>query len=202
VYGLVNTAVRDLIISAHGQETWERVRSKAGVTSSSFVSMDRYDDSVTYDLVGAASEVLDTPADELLTAFGQYWTRFTAEKGYGEMLDFAGADFATFLSNLDDMHARVAMSFPELDPPSFELEQAQDGRLLLHYYSDRPALAPMVEGLLQGLAERFDETIDIEHVAPLDDDDHDRFLIAVHTKPDQQATADVPAGSGARMHAD
>ena len=182
MYGLVNTAIRDLIVGAHSEEVWERIRARAGVSSSTFLAMERYPDAVTYDLVAAASEELGTPPDKLLGAFGEYWTKFTAEQGYGETLDFAGDDFETFLANLDDMHARVAVSFPELDPPSFDLEHAEDGRLLLHYHSDREGLAPMVEGLLHGLAERFGNRIDIEHQpAGHDGVDNDRFLIEVHS---------------------
>ncbi|MEM8925733.1 MAG: heme NO-binding domain-containing protein [Actinomycetota bacterium] len=181
MYGLVNIAIRDLLVSAHGEETWDRIRERAGVTTTNFIAMERYADSVTYDLVGAASEELGTPADKLLGAFGEYWTRYTADKGYGDTLDFAGADLETFLTNLDAMHARVALSFPDLNPPGFDLDRTDDGRLLLHYHSDREGLAPMVEGLLHGLGQRFDKRLEIEHLpAGTDGEDHDRFLIDVH----------------------
>ncbi len=177
MYGLVNTAVRDLVISTYGEETWDRIRTRAGLGTGTFIAMDRYDDAVTYDLVAAASEELGVEAFDVLRSFGQYWTRFTADQGYGDTLEFAGHDFVTFLSNLDDMHARVAMSFPDLDPPSFDLEHQADGRLLLHYFSDRAGLAPMVIGLLEGLATRFGQQVTIEHLPADDAVDHDRFLI-------------------------
>ena len=47
---------------------------------------------------------------------------FTAREGYGDALEFAGSSFVEFLANLDDMHAHIALSFPHLDPPSFELD--------------------------------------------------------------------------------
>jgi hypothetical protein len=50
--------------------------------------------------------------------------------------------------------------------------------MLLHYFSDRPGLAPMVVGLLEGLAEIFHTSIDIAQVAHRDaGDDHDRFAL-------------------------
>ncbi len=178
MYGLVNTAIRDLIVGEHGEAVWDRIRVRAGVQTSTFIAMNRYEDSVTYDLVAAASEELGAPQEQLLEALGVYWTKFTACQGYGDTLEFAGDTLETFLRNLDNMHARVALSFPELDPPSFEVENTDDGRLLLHYYSERPGLAPMVIGLLNGLGERFNQSLQIEHLPPEQSgQDHDCFLI-------------------------
>ncbi len=50
--------------------------------------MKPYPDDLTYKLVGAACEVLNASAEDVLKAFGEYWILFTAEKGYGEMLNF------------------------------------------------------------------------------------------------------------------
>ena len=168
MYGLVNIAIRDLILTRHGEDTWNRIVARSGASHGTFVGMERYPDSLTYDLVGAASEILETPVPALLEAFGEFWMTFTAEKGYGDALEFAGDTFREFLTNLDDMHARVSLSFPELEPPSFDVEDLGDGRLELHYHSDRPGLAPMVVGLLRGLARRFEERIEIEHLAPIE----------------------------------
>ncbi|MEM7308557.1 MAG: heme NO-binding domain-containing protein [Planctomycetota bacterium] len=164
MYGLVNIAIRDLILGQHGEETWDRIRERAGVRSTTFVAMETYPDEVTYGLVAAASEELGAPQEALLEAFGEYWMTFTAEEGYGDTLEFAGSTLDEFLAHLDDMHARVALTFPDLCPPSFEAEYAPDGRLAVRYRSDRPGLAPMVVGLLHGLARRFDKHIDIERV--------------------------------------
>ena len=179
MYGLVNTAVRDLIVGEHGVEVWERVCERAGLTMTQFVAMENYPDSVTYGLVGAASEILGAPPEALLEAFGQYWMKYTAEQGYGGALEFAGSNLQEFLGNLDEMHARISLTFPELVPPSFELEVHDDGEWELHYHSERAGLAPMVVGLLRGLAERFGESVRIEHVAPEGDGGHDRFRIHV-----------------------
>ena len=99
MYGLVNTAVRDLVVDQHGPEVWERVRTRAGVASDTFVAMEQYPDAVTYDLVAAASEELGAPAEALLEAFGERWITYTAEKGYGEALEFAGQDLEGFLEH-------------------------------------------------------------------------------------------------------
>ena len=58
MYGLVNKAVEELVVSNFGEDKWELIKSKAGVDVDVFISNESYPDSMTYDLVGAASEVL------------------------------------------------------------------------------------------------------------------------------------------------
>ncbi len=162
MYGLINKAVANMVCQAYGDETWEAIKRKAGVDVDIFLSMKQYDDAVTYQLVGAASELLDTPAEAILEGFGRFWVTFTAEKGYGALIKMSGDNLREFLYNLDHMHARVALSFPNLEPPSFHCEEIEGGDLRLYYESDRPGLTPLVKGLLFGLAERFDTTIEVE----------------------------------------
>ena len=64
MYGLINKAVRDLVLTRFGEAKWDEICRKAEVTEADFVSMEKYPDETTYRLVGAASEVLNTPADE------------------------------------------------------------------------------------------------------------------------------------------
>ena len=162
MYGLINIAIKDLVTEGYGEETWERIRERAGLQGTDFILMDQYEDSVTYDLVGAASEELGIPATAVLEAFGAYWTKYTAEKGYGPLLDTAGKTFPEFLQNLDLMHTRVGTMFPDFVPPSFECRDITDHSLTLHYTSDREGLQHLVIGLLHGLGERFGIQVSVE----------------------------------------
>ena len=178
MYGLVNKAVEDLVTSKFGAEAWEEIAKKAGVEDTGFISMDPYPDQITYGLVAAASEVLEQSAEELLEAFGEYWTLYTAREGYGDLMDISGECFSGFLENLDNLHARIALSFPELRPPSFRCEQKDEGSLILHYYSTRDGLAPMVRGLVKGLASMFKVEISILQIEfKSKGADHDAFRI-------------------------
>ena len=56
MYGLVNKAVVDLVVSKFGEDTWNAIKKKAEVDIDVFVSMDGYPDELTYKLVGAASD--------------------------------------------------------------------------------------------------------------------------------------------------
>ena len=169
MYGLVHRAIHDLVNERFGPEAWERVRSAAQVDEGHFVAMQAYDDAITYRLVGAASEVLELPGEAILEAFGEYWTIYTIEEGYKDLLDMMGSTLEAFLENLDSMHSRIAMAMPELVPPSFEREAQADGSSILYYRSTRTGLAPMVLGLLKGLGTRFELELDVTHLPPTED---------------------------------
>lgn len=176
MYGLVNRAVEGLIKEKFGAETWTRICERADLGEPNFVAMDAYDDAITYALVGAASQELEMEPAAVLEAFGEYWTAYTIEEGYGDLLAMMGNTLEDFLENLDSMHARIGGTMPKLVPPSFEREPLDDGSSILHYRSEREGLSPMVLGLLKGLARRFEVDIQVEQLES-ESPGHDRFHV-------------------------
>lgn len=182
MYGLVNKAIEDLVCSNYGQETWEKIKQKAEIEVEAFLSMEGYPDDITHRLVKAASEVLGLSSAQIMEAFGEYWVQYTATEGYGEMLDMSGENLPEFLENLDDLHARVGVIFPKLQPPSFECLESEDESLQLNYHSHREGLAPMVVGLVQGLGKRFETEVEVNQTLSREDGhDHDEFTIKYKT---------------------
>lgn len=178
MYGMVNKAVEELITKDFGEDKWQAIKEKAGIEEEMFISNESYDDAITYRLVGAASEVLGLPADKVLHVFGEHFVLQTAVGGYGDLMDAGGKDLAEFLENLPNFHTRVAMIFPKLKPPRFEVSDRTDHSLKLHYHTHRAGLAPFVVGLLSGLAKRFDTEVKITQLTERDQGaDHEEFLI-------------------------
>ena len=68
MYGLINSSLQSMIREKFGEEQWNNVLKASGVPEDSFLSMRSYDDAITYDLVGAASEVLGAPGATAGTA--------------------------------------------------------------------------------------------------------------------------------------
>ena len=165
MYGLINIAIRDLVKSKFGEDQWNQVFKQAGATDADFIRMCPGDDASTYALVGAASDVLGLPASSILQAFGEYWTEFTAEEGYGPILDAAGSTLTEFLQNLDQLHTSVGMMYPDLKPPSFVCSEVTEDSLMLHYTSVRDGLDDLVIGLLNGLGKRFKVDVKTEVVS-------------------------------------
>jgi hypothetical protein len=162
MFGLVNKGLEDMVCGQYGEEIWEEIKLKAEVEIEAFISLDAYPDDITYRLVDAASVVMKIPATDILEAFGRYWILFTATEGYGSLMEMAGDNLPEFLQNLDNLHARVGLSFPNLQPPSFLCSDLEAESLKLHYYSERPGLTPMVVGMLKGLGEKFGTEVDVQ----------------------------------------
>lgn len=178
MYGLVNKAIQNMVCDRFGEETWEKIKQTAGVEVNSFLSMEGYPDDLTHRLVKAASEVLGLPASEIMQAFGEYWIQYTAQEGYGDMMEMSGDNLPDFLENLDNLHARVGVLFPQLQPPSFDCTEMEEESLNLHYHSTREGLAPMVIGLVKGLGTKFDTEVEITQTGDREQGaDHDEFLI-------------------------
>ena len=179
MYGLVNKAIQELVSESFGTDTWSEIKVKAGVSQEAFISNQAYSDTITYDLVAAAAEVLETPADQVLRAFGEHWVLNTAARGYGDLMDAAGDNLVEFLTYLPNFHARVNLIFPELIPPSFEVEDVTDESLTLHYHSERPGLQDFVVGLVQGLGKRFNTPTTCTHLrGKAEGEDHDIFEVS------------------------
>lgn len=179
MYGMVNQAFEDMIIERFGDECWDRIKAAARVEVDVFISNEGYPDELTYQLVGAASTLLELPAAELLEAFGVHWILQTAREGYGELMAASGRTLEEFLRNLPNFHTRVSLIFPHLQPPRFVCTDQTETSLRLHYYSQRPDLTPFVRGLLRGLGDMFATPLSItQEAARADGADHDIFDLA------------------------
>ncbi|MBN3880897.1 MULTISPECIES: heme NO-binding domain-containing protein [unclassified Nostoc] len=178
MYGLVNKAIQDMVCSRFGEDTWKTIKHKAEVDVDVFLSMEGYPDDITHKLVKAASVILGLSSSEIMQAFGEFWVQYTAQEGYGELMDMSGDELPEFLENLDNLHARVGVSFPKLQPPSFECTDIEENSLSLHYRSDREGLTPMILGLVKGLGSRFDTKVHITQTQNRDEGaEHDEFLV-------------------------
>lgn len=178
MYGLVNKAIEQLVCRNYGEAVWEEIKRRAGVDVEVFLSNESYPDDVTYRLVGAASEVLKTPADDILRAFGQHWITYTAKEGYGGMLQAAGKTLPEFFANLPTFHTRVAMIFPKLQPPKFHCTDVTERSMKLHYLTHRPGLSAFMIGLLQGLGTLFETPVTVTQLESRQQGaEHDVFLL-------------------------
>ena len=175
MYGLVNRAIEDLVVTAHGADAWSKVLGQVDISVDRFESMEPYDDSITYALVGAASAVVETPAHDLLEAFGRHWILYTGAEGWGQILDAQGSSVVEVIGNLNAMHARVRATMPSMVVPEFRVVESDGDVVCFEYHSHRDGLAPMVLGLMRGLAERFGESWEVAQISDRAQDGFDTF---------------------------
>ena len=163
MYGLINSALQDMVVTHFGEEKWQHIHAHSGVPNDSFLTMRHYDDAITYQLAGAASEVLGAPLDDCLEMFGQHWVEAIATRNFEALMDATGNTTISFLHNLNGLHDRISSTFLDYVPPAFDIEtiDSTSGIYRVHYHSERKSLTPFVTGLLRGLAKHFDDAIEI-----------------------------------------
>lgn len=181
MYGLINKALRDMILERFGEDEWQAVFEASGVPEDSFLTMRAYDDEVTYRLAGAASQVLEAPLEACLEMFGEYWVLETATKTYPTLMDASGTTMLEFLGNLNALHDRITGTFLNYVPPEFRIESLGGDRHVIHYISQREGLSPFVVGLLQGLAKRFGAELEIleQRSVPVETGEHTAFAVTL-----------------------
>ena len=181
MYGMVNQGLRAYVEDAHGAAVWQAICADLGVGSHGFERLASYDDAVTYDMVAAISKHTQTPSEDILRVFGTSWVGYAKQTELGKLVRLAGRNFIERVRGLDDMHDRILLTMPHLEPPSFELEDIDENTYKLRYYSHRSGLAPMVIGLLEGLAADSNERVTIEQIKRKSDiSDCDVFAIYLH----------------------
>ncbi|XP_059393334.1 guanylate cyclase soluble subunit beta-2 [Carassius carassius] len=154
MYGFINTCLKSLVIERFGEETWENLRLMAGVQET-FMTYEIYDDVITLRLVQEACKMLDISSEVVLKLFGEYFFSFCKMSGYDTMLRTLGGNLVEFIENLDALHSYLALSYEAMNAPSFRVERMDDGRILLHYYSDRKGLYHIVPGIIEAVAKDF-----------------------------------------------
>ncbi|KAK7893582.1 hypothetical protein WMY93_022734 [Mugilogobius chulae] len=154
MYGFINSCLQSLVVEKFGLETWNTLSSLAGLQDP-FMTYTVYDDAVTLKLVQEACALLDVQADVLLKLFGEHFFSFCKQAGYDTMLRTLGGDLVEFIQNLDALHCYLALSYQEMNAPSFRVEVTENEDMLLHYYSDRKGLYHIVPGIIEAVAKDF-----------------------------------------------
>ena len=159
MYGLVNTAIKDMVEEKFGEQAWRDLSSKTGCPFD-FSRMEQYPDSITYGLVVEAAAKLGVSEADVLREFGRFWVGYVA-KAYGELFAISGNGTLEFLRNLNSLHARVSAQMPGLRPPAFVV-RGSGSDFEVEYHSERKGLHPMIPGLLEGLGTHFGERVESE----------------------------------------
>jgi guanylate cyclase soluble subunit beta len=97
-----------------------------------------------------------------------------------------GDSLAEFLINLNNLHMHLSMSLPNMVAPAFRCENITSTSLDLHYHSPRPALWPIVKGIVLACSEgMFHHPAEIELVLSREagTSDHEVFRV---TYPPQE----------------
>jgi len=118
--------------------------------------------------------------------------QYVYAQGYEKLLLCLGDSMPEFLANLNNLHLHLSMAMPAMNAPAFRVTDITPTSCSLHYYSTRPALWPIVKGVVETCAETmFHHSATMTLTASRDDgSDHEVFLC---TFPEQVRAHDVAA---------
>ena len=186
--GIIFNLLEETVSGEFGEDTWDQLLTDAHVDGA-FTTLGNYPDETLFKLVGAASAALKLPPDQIVRWFGVRALPLLAKK-YPAFFERHSATRPFILTLNGIIHPEVRKLYPGADTPDFEFDTASPDVLVMEYRSKRK-LCALAEGLIEGAANEFGETVNILHSqCMLRGDDHCRLELSFAKKA---ALADVGA---------
>jgi hypothetical protein len=156
--GIVFNLLEQVVTDEYGASAWDSMLDAAQLDGG-YTAVGSYDDAELGRIVGAASSALETDPDALVRWFGGRALPLLHTR-YPQF--FASHhDARSFILTLNDViHPEVRKLFPGADAPEFIFDTTDPNVLVLSYVSSR-GLCAFAEGLIDGAAAQFGETVDI-----------------------------------------
>ena len=160
--GIVFNLLAEAVEKDHGADTWDALLDAAGLDGV-YTSLGSYPDAEMMRLVDAAATALDTTPDAVLRWFGRAAMPLLAES-YGVFFE-GHVSARSFVRSVNDIiHPEVRKLYAGAGCPQFAFADDPAGRLLIGYSSPR-RLCHLAHGFVEGAADRFGETVELEHLA-------------------------------------
>jgi hypothetical protein len=161
VKGVVFNLLEQLVARDFGEDTWDALLDESGLDGV-YTSLGSYPDEDLMKLVGAASNVLDMPADNVVSWLGRNALPLFAMR-YPQLFEPHDSARSFVLTLNDIIHPEVRKLYPGADVPEFDFDSR--GELLVMGYRSPRKLCSFAEGLLLGAADHFGERLTIEQPA-------------------------------------
>jgi hypothetical protein len=158
--GIVFNLLEDVVTEQLGPDTWDQLLEAAQLDGS-FTSLGNYPDEHLLKLVGAASAALNKPPADIVRWFGVHAMPLLAKK-YPALFEKHQATRPFLLTLNSIIHPEVRKLYPGADAPDFDFDTSSAEVLVMGYHSKRRMCA-LAEGLIEGAANHFGETVTILH---------------------------------------
>jgi hypothetical protein len=159
VKGIVFNLLGDVVARQYGADTWDALLGAAGVDGA-YTSLGNYPDEELTRLVIAASTALEKDPQDIVRWFGRSAMPLLAVR-YPQFFVHRGTrEFVLTLNAI--IHPEVRKLYPGAATPDFEFDTSSPDVLVMLYRSRRQ-LCAFAEGLLEGAAAHFAETVTIDH---------------------------------------
>jgi hypothetical protein len=156
--GIVYNLLEEIVAEEYGEAVWDRLLATAGVEGA-YTSLGSYPDAQLFAIIDAASRTLQIESRDLIRWFGKRALPRLAQTNPRWFESHRTARDLILTLN-DIIHPEVRKLYPGADVPWFDFETPSSNRLVLGYRSKRK-LCAFAEGLIDGTAAHYGETVTI-----------------------------------------
>lgn len=160
MHGLIVNQLRQFVVDGHGRDAWANVLGIAGVSVAERPPIDRiYPDADVFAIIAAASSLTNTPAQELLEAFGNFLAP-TLLRVYAPLLNREWRTLDVVEHTEEHIHTAVRLRDPTAGPPYLTARRLAPDQVIVNYTSPR-RLCAVAMGIVHGIATQFAEAVSV-----------------------------------------
>lgn len=160
--GIVFTKLNEFVEEVWGLEFWDELLDESELPSGgAYTTVEYYDDQELFTLVGKISEKKGISGGDAQIAFGRWLFKGLYLAAPPDVHHFT--DVFTFLHGVQNViHVEVKKLNPNVLLPEFDFLSETDTELEFRYRSPRN-MCQFCEGLVYGLSEHTNQTVEVTH---------------------------------------
>jgi len=160
MHGLIHVQLQKFAQHTVGASQWRDALARAGVENAAYSAAIAYDDSQALKLVEIAAQTLGIPIEDVIESFGRFLSTELIRLYQGVIRpEWTTLDIIENTETL--VHSSVRRVNPGATPPVLDAIRVSDDELQLLYSSGRK-LCKLAVGIIYGLADHFNEVIEIQ----------------------------------------
>lgn len=159
--GVVFTVFLEMVEEKFGIDTVDTIIDGADLPSNgAYTAVGTYPHTEMVSLLVELEKSVSIPIPDLLRVYGEHLFGKLAT-GYPALLEGCAGSRDLLLKLDGVIHVEVQKLYPDAELPRFQATDLPDGRLQMHYMSDRH-MEDLAEGLLTGCFKHFGEEVQVE----------------------------------------
>ncbi len=182
--GIIFVLLEEKIQTDHGQDAWDQILQDAGVEGV-YTTLGNYPYEEFIELLAAAEPYTDRSGPEAQRWFGRHALhRFNEKHPHLFEPHDSTLSFAKDLNEV--IHPEVRKLYPEAPVPTFIIDESPEGGDLSIAYESPRGLCFFAEGLLEGTADTYDESLS-HHQATCIHQGDQRCELVIQMDPETRA---------------
>jgi hypothetical protein len=158
--GIVFNLLEEIVRREYGEDTWDALLEAAGLDGV-YTSLGNYPHEELLQLIAAAAPTLQMPAEAIIRWLGRHSIALLVRR-YPEFFEPHKTTRSFLLTLNDVIHPEVRKIYPGADVPMFAYNTSSEEVLEMKYRSTRK-LCMFGQGLIEGAAAYYGESVSIEH---------------------------------------